>query len=256
MQKSSIELKRLAKMSLSGKYGVPIGAFLIYMIISIMISSIIQAFVYPNSVFSTTIYLIITFIISLLETVLIFGLIKLYLDISRGNSLELGTLTYGFTHHPDRIIIVSLLVSLITLAWLAPGFVLLMVYLFSWSSPLLFLLVVLAFIGGTIMSVIYSLNYSQALFILADNLEITPIEALRESKELMRGNLGRLFYLQISFIGWFLLGLFSCGIGLIWIVPYMGVTSAYFYLDLKGSEALPEEPTDFFTDTDRKSPEW
>lgn len=256
MQTSSIELKRLAKMKLSGKYSVPIGAFLIYMIISIMISSIIQIIVSPNSIYPSIIYLIITFIISLLETVFVFGLMKLYLDISRDNPLALGTLTYGFTHHPDRIIIVSLLVLLITSAWLVPGFVLLMVYLFVWSSPLLFLLFILTFIGGTILSVIYSLKYSQALFILVDNLDVSSIKALKESKKLMKGNLGRLFYLQVSFIGWFLLGLFSCGIGLIWIVPYMGVTSAHFYLDLKNSQSPSEQSTDFSHNTDTKAPEW
>lgn len=255
MQKSSIELKRLARMSLSGKYGIPIGAYLIYLIISLIVSFTIQTIINPSNGFSTIIYVIITFIVSLIEGVITFGLMKLYLDISRNEPLELGTLTYGFTHHPDRIIIVTLLVSLITLSWFLPTFVLLVVY-FVWDSPLIFLLFILALIGGMIMSVIYSLKYSQAIFILADDSEITAIGSLKESKRLMKGNLGRLFYLQISFIGWFLLGILSCTIGLIWIVPYMGVSSAHFYLDLKDNKTPSENSSDYSHSGNPNTPEW
>lgn len=84
------------------------------------------------------------------------------------------------------------------------------------------------------MSIIYSLKYSLVYFILADNHDISSMNALKESKRIMKGNLGRMFYLQISFIGWGLLGLLSCSIGYIWIMPYMNVTFSYFYLDVIG----------------------
>ena len=37
----------------------------------------------------------------------------------------------------------------------------------------------------------------------------------------MRGKKGKFFYLQLSFIGIYLLGAIACGIGLLWVIPYI-----------------------------------
>lgn len=50
----------------------------------------------------------------------------------------------------------------------------------------------------------------------------------------MEGNMGRFFYIELSFIGWALLGLLSCGIGMLWVTPYMMQVSVNFYRSLTG----------------------
>ena len=62
--------------------------------------------------------------------------------------------------------------------------------------------------------------------------DISTLEAMKLSKELMRGNKWRLFCLRFSFIGWYLLGVCSLGIGFIWIIPYQKVAEAAFYESL------------------------
>ena len=42
----------------------------------------------------------------------------------------------------------------------------------------------------------------------------------------MQGNKGRLFYLQLSFIGMYLLALFSLGLAMFWVYPYTRMTFA------------------------------
>lgn len=54
----------------------------------------------------------------------------------------------------------------------------------------------------------------------------------------MDGNKMRLFLLDLSFIGWIILCLFTLGIGFFWLQPYMVATHAAFYEDLK-AEAEP-----------------
>ena len=49
----------------------------------------------------------------------------------------------------------------------------------------------------------------------------------------MEGNKLRLLYLQLSFIGFYLLAVLSCGIGLLWLMPYMQQTTVSFYLDVQ-----------------------
>lgn len=78
------------------------------------------------------------------------------------------------------------------------------------------------------------LSYSQAVYLYIDDPHMKVMDALRESKEMMRGNKGRLFYLIISFIGLLLLSVLSCYIGLLWIAPYMNTTLTLFYMDLRG----------------------
>ena len=62
---------------------------------------------------------------------------------------------------------------------------------------------------------------------------------MRESKRLMRGNKWRLFCLQLSFLGWLLLGCLTLGIGLLWVYPYQSAAEAAFYLEITGRRPSP-----------------
>ena len=81
--------------------------------------------------------------------------------------------------------------------------------------------------------------YSQTYFIykdlndrgLANNYKLT--DYITKSRQLMVGNKWRYFVLQLSFIGWWLLGFLTLGVGFIWIYPYYKLTMANFYKDLK-----------------------
>ena len=69
----------------------------------------------------------------------------------------------------------------------------------------LFVLVVLAAYIAFFLGLIWiTLRYAMVDFIIADQ-GLTGMDAIRESKRLMRGNTGRLFTLELSFIGWYLL---------------------------------------------------
>jgi uncharacterized membrane protein len=70
-----------------------------------------------------------------------------------------------------------------------------------------------------------------------DNPELSAVEALDKSKEMMDGEKMRLFTLWLSFLGWFILGLISLGIGFIWITPYYNAAVTAFYEDLKIKKA-------------------
>ncbi|WP_237179194.1 DUF975 family protein [Paenibacillus sp. MMS18-CY102] len=90
--------------------------------------------------------------------------------------------------------------------------------------------------------IIAKYRYSQAYYILLDNPEIGALEAIRRSKEIMAGNKGRLFVLQLTFIGWHILSLITFYIGYLWLVPYMSTAYAHFYEDLrtKGAPRFPD----------------
>ncbi len=56
-----------------------------------------------------------------------------------------------------------------------------------------------------IPGIIASFRYSQAFYVMIDHPEYSANQCLEESKRLMMGNKGSLFYLNLTFIGWYLL---------------------------------------------------
>ena len=77
-------------------------------------------------------------------------------------------------------------------------------------------------------------KYELVPFLLADNPEMTGKEARQKSAELMKGNKWNAFVLDLSFIGWYILGGCTCGIlNLFWVTPYQNQTRAQLYLTLK-----------------------
>ena len=85
-----------------------------------------------------------------------------------------------------------------------------------------------------IPGIIASYRYSMAFYIMNDNPQIDIMEAISQSKSMMQGNKGRLFCLHLSFIGWALLSVLSCGIGFLWLGPYISAAEAAFYLEVSG----------------------
>lgn len=83
-----------------------------------------------------------------------------------------------------------------------------------------------------IPGIIAALRYSMSYYIMKDNPQLTAFEALNQSKRLMVGFKFELFGLYLSFIGWFLLGVFTLGIAFFWVTPYFETAKANFYQDL------------------------
>ncbi len=88
--------------------------------------------------------------------------------------------------------------------------------------------------------IIAAFRYSMAFYIMDDDPSVGIMEAIDRSKEMMRGNKGRLFCLEISFIGWALLCILTCGIGFFWLQPYSNAAVAAFYLEVSGQRRMPQ----------------
>lgn len=231
--KSSSELKALAREQLKGKYGMSVGVVFLTTLISAVVSLIITFFAKTDSVTSMIIYYLISFIITLLTAVLGVGLLRFFVKFAKNEKYQISDIFWGFQNHPDKVILITIILTLLFLICLLPGLLLIFAYVFT-LRPILFVLAVITMIAGVIGMIIIGLNYSMTSYMIADENQDSVLETMKASKNMMKGHKGRLFYLQISFIGWYLLSLLSCGIALLWIEPYRICTTVYFYLDLKG----------------------
>ncbi len=93
------------------------------------------------------------------------------------------------------------------------------IFIFLWS--LLFI----------IPGIVAMYRYSAATFILIENPEMSPTEALRASSELMKGRKGERFVLDLSFLGWTILSTLSV-YGFILLNPYYETAVTDFYVEL------------------------
>jgi uncharacterized membrane protein len=141
----------------------------------------------------------------LIEGALLLGMTMFFLALARAQLPSVGMMFNGFNQFGTALG-ACLLMALFTILWL-----------------------LLLIIPGIIASYRYAMTY----YILADHPELGPLEAIRRSKELMRGNKLKLFCLGWRFFWWILFCLLTCGIGFIWLVPYMQTSLAKFYEDLK-----------------------
>ena len=98
-----------------------------------------------------------------------------------------------------------------------------------WNFLWVFLWSLLFVIPG----IVKSYSYSMMFYVMAENKKIGPQKAMDISKILTQGHKADLFMLDLSFLGWMILCGFSCGIGFIWLLPYMTMTETYAYYDLK-----------------------
>lgn len=78
-------------------------------------------------------------------------------------------------------------------------------------------------------------SYRLVPYLVKDRPELSPMEVLAESEALMRGNRWQAFVMDLSFLGWLLLGVVTLNLGnIFWTNPYMNATDAALYQELTG----------------------
>lgn len=85
-----------------------------------------------------------------------------------------------------------------------------------------------------IPGIVMSYAYRMVPYILAEQPDIDYREALRISKEMMYGQKWEAFFLDLSFIGWLMVGAVTCGIaGIFYVKPYVDATNVELYVTLR-----------------------
>ena len=81
--------------------------------------------------------------------------------------------------------------------------------------------------------IILGMGLSMSYFIMIDKPELGVIDTLKESWRIMKGNKTKFLGLLLRFVPWVILGLIFLVIGIIFVLPWMQVTSALFYEEIK-----------------------
>ncbi|MBR2363061.1 MAG: DUF975 family protein [Spirochaetaceae bacterium] len=76
-------------------------------------------------------------------------------------------------------------------------------------------------------------RHSFTKYIFIRNIELTFGETAARSKAMTKGYEGQLFALDLSFLGWLLFGICTCGVGLLYLICYYSVTKVLFYKEIE-----------------------
>lgn len=227
--RTSAQLKQIARGLMIGKYRNAISILLASNLIINTLSLFTTSVSYSYA--EIMIGVIISFILVLLSSILNVGQCSFYLNIACQQPFQFSDLFNGFRVHPDKIIITQIAVQLLTALPFIPAFVV-MIIAGCTENFLLVLPTCLLLIAGCAVSWWLSLKYSQIYYLLLDFPDCSAGNLLKMSSKLMKGNIGKLLYMQVSFIPLTFAGLLSFGIGLLFVQPYQNMTYALFYLDL------------------------
>lgn len=227
MKTTTAELKRQAREVLTGRYGIAVGGYAVVFAISMAISMIIM-FTAGEDITGYILTSVGNILAALLLSIMVVGLEFVYMNISRGREVAINQILYGFSNRPGVIIGIVAIMIVIGIPCYLPGTIAMAVGNITGSFGIL-AVGILLYIAGIIGYVVIIFSYAMAFYIYLDSPEKGVFQVLRESREMMRGNKGRYFYLQISFMGLVLLAVLSCGIGMLWLGPYMSVTNIRFY---------------------------
>ena len=234
--KSTHELKAIAKENLLGNYKIVIPAILIISLYSILLNNLAASIYQHGNIVSILLHLLFLIISAILLQFFSIGKSYLFLNLSTHRNFRINDIYQGFRMNSKNTLPLCTVYALVIEICISlPAFLFQRYYQISASTTTL-LLISGVFITGMLLALYFTLTYSQVFYLTNDFPSLSYKDLYKLSKRLMHGNRGKLLYLQISFIPWFLLSVVTFGIALLWLAPYVNATKTLFYLELIESQ--------------------
>mgnify|MGYP000144435849 CR=1 FL=1 len=196
------ELMNSSKNSLDGKWGLAVGTFSVFL----LLSAGIQA--------ASNEYQSLAIISAVISGPINVGLSIFALKISRNEAAGFEDTFSGFSNFIN-----SFLAYLISMVIIIGG-------------------MILFIIPGIIAAIALSMTY----FIIAEDNSISAINALKKSHAMMDGHKMDYFLLSIRYLLLAIACIFTLGIGFFWLAPYIYVTNAKFYEQIKNTQKFEYIP--------------
>ncbi len=233
--KSNREYRALAREHMKGSYGQGIIIMLAIVMAQSVIQGILKAMAGESVVMITACNILNIIIAAIIFNPLLVGTSKFFLEQAQDRP-DMNNVFMAFRTNLNNVVKVSFIRDIKLILWFVPFFAILFFITAELEaasvivrSAMFMPIVIVLMIPGIVKSVEYSIiNY-----ILAENPDIKSKTAFIMAREMMRGNKGRLFLLELSFIGWIALGLMAFGVGIFLVIPYEEAAVAHFYLDAK-----------------------
>lgn len=260
MNVSNIELRMRAKQKYgpqSGKFvvttliygGISLGLSLIASIVILLNMTITEplntldsimnfvTFLETDFYFQTAFY-IGMIIVQAIMSVFLAGIQYMCLQNARGKQIKISDIFYVVKNNPDKVIIISLISSIIALVLSLPSTALTFFADINGGSELFASLGSMLDLAATLASYIVLVMMSQCVYIFLDDKDESVVNIIKKSISLMKGNIWPYIFMELLFrviIGF--TTIFTLGVALLWVFPYREMVFAFFYLKVNGELA-------------------
>ena len=208
------EFKIISKNQLKGKWKYPVLFTLAYFIFTMFLNSLQN-----NYFFIGFLAIIIAVGISLLVP-------KFYLEFIRNEgNISLNNLKINFKQYL-KYIVFNVLIGILSMVIIVP-----IIFFMLMSNVSLIILSILLLLVSIFFTIV-SLALVQVPYLIIDT-DMSIFKICKSSIIMMKGYKWKYFIMMLSFIGWAILSIFTFGLGFLWLSPYISVTSANFYNQLK-----------------------
>ena len=235
----SSDFRTEARRKLSGKWGKAVCIVLAYMALTFVIGFI-------EGLFPESMEEIFSLVNTIINVPLSFGLVFAFLKLFNGENVKaFDFATLGFSNFgkswgvafqmflkmilPEIAVIVAFVIIMV-------GGVSMGLMAFSTQSSgasvfsmFMLLIGIILLVASIVWLITKSYYYQLAILVAIDNPDMSGADAVEESQRLMTGKRASLFCLELSFIGWAILGAIPFGIGLLWVLPYAHLAKIAFY---------------------------
>lgn len=244
----SSDFRTEARRKLSGKWGKAACITLAYLLVFFLLGMIEGSF--PDSMEN-----LFSIISTVIEVPLSFGLIFSFMKLYNGEEVKaFDFFSLGFSNFAKSwkislhivlkmiVPVILIIVSCVLIGVGTYGTVGASLYSSSATAGFGGLAIVgfILFIVSMIWAVTKSYYYQLSYFVAIDNEDMTAKEVVEKSAELMEGKRAKLFWLELSFIGWAILGFLTLCIGYIWLAPYVQMATINFYKFVSGNTSNVE----------------
>ena len=233
----AVEVRKEAREALKGKWKKGIGIILVYIAIT-FVFGLISGFFEEKPTLSFF-FVLVEIMISVPLT---FGLEFAFLKLKRNENvkatdvIKIGADNFSRCWKITGRTILKLILPVIVFIGSMIAFFIIITYCImqalAGTTGNLWIPMVIGVILYLIAIIYYvsvSLLYSLTSYIAYDNTGMTALEIVNESARLMKGNRWKIILLELSFIGWAILAIFTLGIGYLWLIPYMRMAMVCFY---------------------------
>lgn len=238
----SSDFRKEARLKLTGKWGKAVCIVLAYLLVSFAIG-FVQGLLPKTGIIA----LIASIAVYVIEIPLSFGVVFAFFKLFYCEDIKVfDFFNLGFNNFKKAwgIALRTLLKLIVPFILMIVAYFLFIVALSIATTAVIFnaidtsfastgyftmIISIVLLIISTLWMLIKYYYYSLAQYIAFDNPDLTAKECVEKSKELMANRRGKLFCLQLSFIGWAILSMFTFGIGFLWLLPYMQMATIAFY---------------------------
>lgn len=244
--RSCRELKRMARNQMSGRLSILILSLLLNEIINFAALMFVSNLIPGTDMISGIIYYVVAFIVQLIGGIFEVGLCLIYLKTACGMPAKISELFYGFSHNSDKALIIQFVIAIINSICKIPVSIAMMSTPFladyeailamdtaALNAAIVSLTKLLYIAGGcALVNFILTLPFVPIFFMIVDFPKCNVKELFSKSFDAMKGQYLRYCLIMLSFFPLLFVAAITYGIGLLFVIPYIRLTTTNFYLEL------------------------